>query len=62
LVAQVPNGSPVQLDNRAVNSAALELVAVHGMAQVFETARMYAGAAPALAIDWLFGVAMFEQG
>jgi len=62
LVAQVPNGSPVQLDIPAVNSAALELVAAHGMAPVFETARMYTGAAPALAIDRLFGVTTFELG
>ncbi|HYN62302.1 MAG TPA: GNAT family N-acetyltransferase [Rubrivivax sp.] len=62
LVAQVPHGSPVQLDIPAVNSAALELVAAHGMAPVFETARMYTGAAPALAIDRLFGVTTFELG
>jgi len=62
LVAQVPSGSPVQLDIPAVNSAALELVTAHGMAPVFETARMYTGTAPALTIDRLYGVTTFELG
>jgi hypothetical protein len=62
LVAHVPSGSRVQLDIPAVNPAALELVAAHDMAPVFETARMYTGTAPALAIDRLYGVTTFELG
>ncbi len=62
LVAQTPPGSSVQLDIPSPNAAALELVAAHGMAPVFETARMYTGAAPQLAIDRLYGVTSFELG
>lgn len=62
LVAQTPSGSSVQLDIPAANAAALELVVAHGMAPVFETARMYTGAAPRLAIDQLYGVTSFELG
>ena len=62
LVAHVPRGSRIQLDIPAVNPAAVELVAAHGMVPVFETARMYSGTAPALAIDRLYGVTTFELG
>ena len=62
LVAHVPSGSRVQLDIPAVNPAALELVAARGMAPVFETARMYTGTAPALALNRLYGVTTFELG
>ena len=62
LVAQTPPGSSVQLDIPSPNAAALELVAAHGMAPVFETARMYTGAAPRLALDRLYGVTSFELG
>lgn len=62
LVGQTPPGACVQLDLPAVNAAALELVAAHGMSPVFETARMYTGAAPPLAIDRMYGVTSFELG
>ena len=39
LVATVTAGARVQLDIPSPNAAALELVAAHGMAPVFETAR-----------------------
>ena len=47
---------------RLINPAALELVAAHAMAPVFETARMYTGTAPTLAIDRLDGITTFELG
>lgn len=62
LAARVPAGAPVQLDIPALNPAAVALVAEHGLKPVFETARMYNGAAPAIAIDRLYGVTTFELG
>ena len=54
--------TPVFLDIPVVNAAAQALVARHGMAMVFETARMYLGPAPQLPLDRLFGVTSFELG
>jgi Acetyltransferase (GNAT) domain len=63
MVTHVPSGlTRVQLDIPAVNPAALELVTAHGMAPVFETARIYTGIAPALAMKQLYGVTTFELG
>lgn len=62
LVANTPSGSNVQLDIPSPNAAARELAAMHGMTPVFETARMYTGAAPWLALDRLYGVTSFELG
>ncbi len=33
-----------------------------GLSPVFETARMYTGPAPAIALDRIFGVTSFELG
>ena len=62
LSAQTPVGARVQLDIPSVNPAALALVAARGMRPVFETARMYSGPVPVLAIDRLYGVTTFELG
>ncbi len=62
LAATVPEGSRVQLDIPAVNPAAVALAASHGLQPVFETARMYTAAPPAMAIDRLYGVTSFELG
>lgn len=62
LAARAPAGAPVQLDVPAVNPAALALAAAHGLKPVFQTARMYDGPAPAVAIDRLYGVTTFELG
>ena len=62
LVASLPDGARVQLDIPALNPAAASLAAAHGLAPVFETARMYRGAAPAVALDRLYGVTSFELG
>ncbi|MBY0333825.1 MAG: GNAT family N-acetyltransferase [Acetobacteraceae bacterium] len=61
LLARAPAG-PVFLDVPEVNAAALALARDAGMAPVFETARMYRGAPPAM--DWsrVFGVTSFELG
>ncbi|GAB3486180.1 GNAT family N-acetyltransferase [Azotobacter salinestris] len=53
---------PFYLDVPEVNRAAVELAERHGMQVVFETARMYAGAEPDLALDRLYGVTTFELG
>ena len=52
----------VQLDVPATNHLARELAQLHGMHPVFETARMYAGAAPDLPIGRVFGITTFELG
>lgn len=53
---------PVFLDLPEPNAAAVALAREAGMAPVFETARMYAGPAPRLAVGEIFGVASFELG
>jgi len=62
LAAELPLGTRVQLDIPAVNPGAVALVAAHGLAPVFQTARMYTGAAPALPLGRIFGVSTFELG
>jgi len=62
LAARLPQGARVQLDIPAVNPDAVALVAAHGMTPMFQTARMYTGAAPALPLARLYGVASFELG
>jgi len=62
LAAEVPQGTRVQLDIPAVNPDAVALAAAHGLAPVFQTARMYTGAAPALPLGRIFGVSTFELG
>ncbi len=55
-------GEPVFLDIPEINVAARELVARHGMIPVFETARMYTGPDPDIALDRVFGITTFELG
>jgi GNAT superfamily N-acetyltransferase len=62
LESSVPEGSPIFLDIPEVNPAALELVQRHKMSVVFETARMYKGAAPQLPVERIYGVTTFELG
>jgi hypothetical protein len=62
LVSRVPAGSHVFLDVPQPNAAALELVTRRNMTPVFETARMYRGRAPAIALDRVFGVTTLELG
>jgi ribosomal protein S18 acetylase RimI-like enzyme len=61
LVAGVP-GDPVFLDVPRPNAAAVALAERHGMAPVFETARMYTRDDPGVPIERVFGVTTFELG
>jgi GNAT superfamily N-acetyltransferase len=62
LVSTVPPGTAVSLDVPEVNEAAMALARRHEMRRVFETARMYTGPAPDVALDRVFGVTTFELG
>lgn len=62
LCASIQEGAPVFLDVPECNAAAVELAQQRGMHAMFETARMYTGAAPDLALDRTYGVTSFELG
>jgi hypothetical protein len=62
LVDTLPAEARVQLDIPAVNPAAVALVAAHGLAPVFQTARMYTAEAPRVALERIYGVTTFELG
>jgi len=62
LVSAVPVGAQVQLDVPAPQAEAVALARRHGLQPAFETARMYAGPAPALPMSRLFGITTFELG
>ncbi len=53
---------PVFLDVPEVGHAAVALAEDLGMTPVFETARMYNGPAPDVALERIFGVSTFELG
>jgi hypothetical protein len=55
-------GGEVFLDVPSVNAEAVALAQAHGLAPVFETARMYTGPIRPLRLDRLFGVTTFELG
>ncbi len=55
-------GGVVYLDVPEDNAAARALAARHGLAEVFATARMYRGAAPALPREAIYGITTFELG
>lgn len=61
LVAPVGD-EPVFLDVPEPNAEARALAERHGLAPVFETARMYRGSAPQLPLDRIFGITTFELG
>lgn len=61
-LAEPTRGETLYLDVPALNPAASRLAERHGMKPVFETARMYTGAAPDLPLSRLFGVTSFELG
>lgn len=50
------------LDPPEPNAAALALAEAHGLAPVFETARMYRGPAPDLPLGEIWGITSFELG
>lgn len=55
-------GEPLFLDPPEPNAAAIALARRHGLAPVFETARMYRGPAPALPLPHIYGITSFELG
>ena len=55
-------GDEVFLDVPEVNTAAVNLAVKYKMTKVFETARMYNGAAPLVDMNKIFGVTTFELG
>ena len=62
LCAAVPAGEMVFIDVPLPNLEAMALAEARGMQRVFETARMYAGPAPACEIDRVYGITSFELG
>ena len=60
--AAVADGDNVMLDVSDKNSAAVEMATSLKLQPIFETARMYKGAAPAMDLQKLFGVATLELG
>ena len=61
LLAQAPKG-PVFLDLPEPNADARAMAESAGMTPAFETARMYAGQAPALPLEKIYGITSFELG
>lgn len=61
LAAAAPDG-PVYLDTPEPNEDAVALAHRYGMTQCFETARMYAGIAPDLPLQHIYGITTFELG
>jgi hypothetical protein len=55
-------GGEMFLDVPSVNRDAVALAQAHGLAPVFETARMYTGPIRPLQLSRVFGVATFELG
>jgi len=55
-------GEPLFIDPPEPNGAAVALAVRHGLAPVFETARMYRGAAPVLPLGSIYGITSFELG
>ena len=62
LLRAVPDGEPVFLDVPEPNEEARRLATQLGLTQVFETARMYRGPAPNLALERIYGITSFELG
>lgn len=62
LLRVLPAGAELFLDVPEGNASAVALARDLGLAPVFETARMYRGAAPRLAVDLIYGVTSFELG
>lgn len=60
--SQVAEEDPIFLDTPAANPAAIELAERYYLQPVFETARMYKGKHPDLALERTFGMTTFELG
>lgn len=61
-LAGLAPGEQVFLDTPEPNGEAVALARRHGLAPVFETARMYRGPAPALPLGRIYGITSFELG
>jgi hypothetical protein len=57
-----PTGGEIYLDVPQPNAEASALATAHGLAPVFETARMYSGPIRPVALRRVFGVTTFELG
>jgi len=62
LTSRIPLGADVYLDVPEPNAQALDLVSTVAMQPAFETARMYTGDFPELALNKIFGITSFELG
>lgn len=62
LRTHVPQGEPLFLDVPLANPEAVALADQLGMKMVFETARMYTPAEPAMPLPRLYGVTSYELG
>lgn len=62
LAGSVPGGTVLQFDVPVVNPFAVALALKQGMQPVFQTARMYTGNPPLMAIDRVYGITSFELG
>ncbi|MCF6305788.1 MAG: GNAT family N-acetyltransferase [Rhodobacteraceae bacterium] len=62
LNATLPAGVEISIDMPEANSAAISIARKIGLLPVFETARMYAGTAPKLPLNQIFGITSFELG
>ena len=61
-LAALHPGASIVLDVPVPNRAGVALAESHGMAPVFETARMYRGPSPDLPLDSIYGITTFELG
>ena len=62
LMEALPEGAAMVLDVPELNAPGVALARELGLEPVFETARMYRGAAPELDVARIFGVTTFELG
>lgn len=62
LMQALPDGAEMVLDVPELNAPGVALARELGLEPVFETARMYRGAAPELDVSRIFGVTTFELG
>ena len=62
LIAAPPPGTPYWWDVVETNAAAVEMAGRLGLNRVFECARMYAGKAPELPLQRIFGTTSLELG
>lgn len=62
LVAKIPAGSEIYLDVPEPNAQAMAMAQRYGLQPSFETARMYLGEIPSMALEKMFGITTFELG